>query len=231
MKRNSIIAAALAFIALGTGAIVALYGYRGRHFVSTDDSRVSADVVTVSPQLGGNVVSWNVAEGDIVQAGQVLGSQDLSGALTTGAVSPKSIGALGGVIADKALLKAPISGQVIKSNAVVGEMASPGVALAVIADTGHLYISANIKEGDIGRIRTGMSAEVRVDAVPGRVFSGRVGNIGRATTSSFSLLPAQNESGNYTKVTQVIPIKVQLADATDARLMMGMNAGVKVRIE
>lgn len=231
MSRKKIIGLVAGIALVCVLGIVAYYWYQGRHFVATDDARVAADVVAVSPQIGGNVLSWQVTEGDMVQAGQVVGQQDLSVALTSGAQSPQTIGAVGGVIAEKALLKAPIGGQVIKSNAVVGQMAVPGATLAIIADTDHLYVSANIKEGDIRRVRIGMPVEVRVDAVPGRVFSGRVWNIGRATASSFSLLPAQNESGTYTKVTQIIPIKVQLVDAASAHLMVGMNAGVKIHIQ
>ena len=110
-------------------------------------------------------------------------------------------------------------------------MAAPGAVLAIIADTDHLYVSANIKEGDIRRVKIGMSVDVHVDAVPGRAFSGRVGNIGRATASSFSLIPAQNDSANYTKVAQVIPIKIQLVDAAGAGLMLGMNASVRIHIQ
>ena len=230
-SRTTLIAIVVVFIVLGTIVIIIYYSYQGKHFVSTDDARVAADEVTISPQIGGNILSWNVTEGDVVQTGQVVGHLDLSVVLTSGALSPQTMGAVGGIVAEKALLKAPIAGQVIKSNAIVGQMASPGAVLAIIADTAHLYVSANIKEGDIQRIRIGMVADVRVDAVPDRVFSGRVGNIGRATASSFSLLPTQNESGNYTKVTQVIPIKIELVDAASAHLMMGMNAGVKIHIQ
>jgi multidrug resistance efflux pump len=230
-NRTVMIAIVLVVVVLGAIGIVLYYSYQGKHFVSTDDARVAAYEVTISPQIGGSVLSWEVTEGDVVQSAQVVGRLDLSVALTSGVLNPQTMGAVGGIVAEKALLKAPIAGQVIKSNAVVGQMASPGAVLAIIADTDHLYVSANIKEEDIRRVKIGMVADVRVDAVPDRVFSGRVGNIGRATASSFSFLPTQNESGNYTKVTQVIPIKIELVDATSAHLMMGMNAGVKIHIQ
>ena len=69
-----------------------------------------------------------------------------------------------------------------------------------------------------------------MDAFPGRTFHGRVQTIGRATASTFSLLPAQNSGGNYTKVVQVIPIKVSILDQGDARLMVGMNASIRIAI-
>jgi len=230
MSRKAILGLVLGIAVVCVSLIIAYYWYEGRTFVSTDDARVAADEVAVSPQIGGTVLSWDVTEGDMVQAGQVLGRQDLSAVLTNGALSPQNMGAVGSVLAEKALLKAPISGQIMKSQAVVGQMVTAGAILAIIADTDHLYISANIKENDIRRVKVGMPVDVRVDAVPDRPFAGRVWNIGRATASSFSLLPAQNESGNYTKVTQVIPIKIQLENADSESLMVGMNAGVKIHI-
>jgi multidrug resistance efflux pump len=171
-----------------------------------------------------------VREGDQVEAGDLLGRQDLGSALTSGSLSPQTLGAVAGVFAEKASIKAPISGQVIQSTAVVGQMAAPGTSLAVLADTKGLYIAANIKEGDIAKVKVGQEVAVSIDAFRGRSFVGRVESIGRATSSTFSLLAAQSGGGNYTKVIQVIPIRITIVDSGDARLMIGMNATVKVRL-
>ena len=167
----------------------------------------------------------------MVQSGQIVGRQDLGATLNSGILNPQTIGNVGGVIAEKAQLKAPISGQVIKSNAVVGQMATPGVALAIIADTEHLYVSARIKESEILRVKIGQVVEIHVDAFPGKAFQGRIENIGRATASSFSVLAGGNDSGNYTKVTQVVPVKIKLIDAASQPLMIGMNASITIRLD
>jgi multidrug resistance efflux pump len=231
VSRNKIIIIVISAILAGGLGIIGFYAYQGAHYVSTDDARVSADLVHVSPEIAGNLLVWNVKEGDMVTAGQILGRQDLGAAMTSGAMNPSSIANVGGVIAQKALLKAPISGQIIKSNAVVGQMVIPGTTLAIIADTGDLYISADIKEGNFARIHIGQVVDVHVDAYPGTTFPGRIQNIGRATASTFSLLPAQNNSGNYTKVTQVIPIKIHLLQMDGAHLMVGMNASIRIHVE
>ncbi|MGI9861187.1 efflux RND transporter periplasmic adaptor subunit [Moorella naiadis] len=231
MKRRLVITLVLLLAVAGVAGIAYYYHYQGVNFASTDDARVAADTVTVSPEIPGKLLSWQVQEGDNVKAGQVLGRQDLAASLTSSAVNPQALGAAAGVMAQKAEIKAPIDGQVIQSKALVGEMAAPGMPLAIIADTGHLYISANIKETVIEKVRAGQVVDVSIDAFPGRNFSGRVANIGRATTSVFSLLPAQNTGGNYTKVTQVIPVKIQLLNAGDAKLMPGMNATVRIHIK
>ncbi len=228
MSRRTVILIVLAAAALSVLAIGGYYWYRGSRFIITDDARVAANVVSVSPEIAGQLLEWRVQEGDRVAAGSVLGRQDLGAALSSGALSPQTLGAVAGVVAEKAVLKAPISGQVIQSTAVVGEMAAPGFSLAVIADTDSLYISANIKEGDIADVRIGQDVDIWIDAFHGRRFQGRVESIGRATASTFSLLPASSGSGNYTKVVQVIPIKINLVDRGGAALMIGMNATVRI---
>ena len=106
-----------------------------------------------------------------------------------------------------------MTGLIIESNAVVGQMATAGAPLGVIADTGNLYISANIKEDAIAHVRIGDRVDIAVDAFAGKTFHGEVETKGSATVGTFSLLPSQNSGDNYTKVTQVIPIKIRLIDA------------------
>ncbi|AKX95177.1 HlyD family secretion protein [Neomoorella thermoacetica] len=230
MSRRLVVILVLVLALAGAGAIAFYYYYENLNFASTDDARVAADTVTVSPEIAGKLLEWRVQEGDEVKAGQVLGRQDLESSLTSSAVNPQALGTAAGVMAQKAEIKSPIDGQVIQSKALVGEMAAPGMALAIIADTEHLYISANIKETVIEKVKVGQVVDVTIDAFPDRHFSGRVTSIGRATTSVFSLLPAQNSNGNYTKVTQVIPVKIQLLDASDVKLLPGMNATVRIHI-
>jgi multidrug resistance efflux pump len=228
MQRKNVIVLILIIAVLCGAGIAGFYWYQGSRYISTDDSRVASNVVAVSPEIAGKVLEWRVRDGDTVQAGDILGRQDLGAALTSGAMNPQTMGAVAGVVAEKAVLKAPISGQVILSTAVVGQMAAPGMSLAVIADTDSLYISANIKEGDIAGVKIGQTVDITIDAFRGQRFHGRVESIGRATASTFSLLPSQGGGGNYTKVVQVIPIKVSIMDQGGARLMIGMNASVRI---
>ena len=166
MSRRNVIIIVIAIAVLAVGAIVGWYAYEGARYVSTDDARVAADVVSVSPEIVGKLLEWRVKEGDMVAKDDVLGRQDLGAALTSAALNPQLMGSVAGVMAEKAVLKAPIAGQVILSTGVVGELAAPGMSLAMIADTDNLYFSANIKEGDISRVRVGQPVDVTVDAYP-----------------------------------------------------------------
>lgn len=230
MSRKMVILSVLGVALAAVLSIVAYYWIESKRYVSTDDARVASNVVAVMPEIPGKILEWRVKEGDMVRSGDVLGRQDLGSALTSGALNPQGLGAVAGVFAEKAMIKSPISGQVIQSTAVVGEMAMPGMTQAIIADTDGLYISANVKEGYIAEVKIGQTVNVSIDAFPGRRFIGRVDSIGRATASTFSLLPSQGGGGNYTKVIQVVPIKIVIMDSGDARLMIGMNAYIKIHL-
>lgn len=230
-KRSIVVVCVLILALLGGGMIAYYYYYEAVNFVTTDNAQITTDMVTVTPEITGKLVEWNVRESDRVEAGQVIGCQDLESTLTSSAMAPQSLGSTAGVMSSKVEIKAPIKGEVIQSNAVTGELVSPGTSLAVIADTDNAYIKANIKEPDINKVKVGQRVDVNIDAYPGRMFTGRVTSIGKATTSVFSLLPSQNSGENYIKVTQVIPVKIVLTNATNVELMPGMNATVKLYIK
>lgn len=230
VQRRLIIILVLIIAIIGGVGIAGYYYYQSLNYASTEDARVAADMVSITPEIPGKLISWSVREGDAVKAGQVLGRQDLEAALTSAAINPQAMAATAGVMARKAEIKSPISGRVVQSRGIVGQMATPGMTLAMVADTEHIYISANIKETVIQRVKPGQAVDVRIDAYPGKTFNGRVENIGQATTALFSLMPAQNTNGNYTKVTQVIPVKIYLLDAAGLDLMPGMNASVRIHL-
>lgn len=230
-SRRAIIFMALGFFVIAVLGIVGYYWVEGIFYVSTDDARVGANTVAINPEINGRILEWQVHEGDMVQTGDLLGRQDLATVLTNATINPQTMTNTGGVMAEKAQFKAPISGQIIQSNAVVGQMASPGQTLAVIADTDHIYVSANIKEEEIHKVHIGQEVDVSIDALPGQVFRGQVQSLDRATASTFSLLPSQNSSGNYTKVSQIIAIKIHLVDTGTESLLIGMNAGIRIHVK
>lgn len=231
MNRKLILGGVAGTMLLLILGIVAFYWYQGSHYVTTDDGRIAANLVTISPEIGGKIVEWNVKEGDNVRAGDVLGRQDLGTMLSSGAINTSTMATVGSVAAEKASIKSPISGQVIRSGAVLGQMAVPGTPLAVVADVDQLFVQANIEEGKIGRVRLGQTVELEVDAFPGVPFRGQIETIGRATASTFSLLPSQNSGGSYTKVTQIVPIKIHLLDTFEKPLLVGMNTAIRILLD
>jgi membrane fusion protein (multidrug efflux system) len=111
----------------------------------------------------------------------------------------------------------------------VGQFIAAGTTIASLVETRASWVEANFKETQLSGIHVGMHAEVMVDAIPGRAIEGTVTSIGAATGSEFSLIPAQNATGNWVKVTQRVPVRVDFDDEVSAELLRsGMSALVSV---
>jgi membrane fusion protein (multidrug efflux system) len=120
---------------------------------------------------------------------------------------------------------APESGRIAEKDVNPGDNVAVGQVLARIV-TGAPWITANFKETQITDIRPGQPALIRVDAYPGVVFHGYVDSIEPGTATHFSLLPAQNATGNFVKVVQRVPVKILFDNPNDVNsyLVLGMSA-------
>jgi membrane fusion protein (multidrug efflux system) len=126
-------------------------------------------------------------------------------------------------------IRGPVNGVVDKTFIKIGEYVTPGQRLALVHDPAKIWIEANIKETLILNLAPGQSVEVGVDAYPDMVFSGRVLSIGNATTSEFTLLPSPNPSGNFTKITQRVAVRIAI-DQKDDLLRPGMMVEINIDI-
>ena len=128
-------------------------------------------------------------------------------------------------------VRAPMAGRVTQTNRLEpGNLAPQQLPLiSIVADRGY-WIEANFKETQLAKIRPGQRATVEIDAVPGRKFAAHVTSIGAGTGSQFSLLPAQNATGNWVKVTQRVPVRLVLDETPDRPLVAGWSADVTVDI-
>ncbi|TIN29162.1 MAG: HlyD family secretion protein [Mesorhizobium sp.] len=127
-------------------------------------------------------------------------------------------------------VKAPADGVVSQASSFkVGQYVGSGTPLFSLVETGDTWIDANFKETQLTHMKPGQKAEIMVDTYPGRTFEATVKAIGAGTGAEFSLLPAQNATGNWVKVTQRIPVRLELTDA-DAKMALrtGMSATVTV---
>lgn len=127
-------------------------------------------------------------------------------------------------------VRAPADGVVSQAASFkVGQFVGTGTTLFSLVETGDTWIEANFKETQLTHMKAGQEAEIVLDTYPDRTFRGTVEAIGAGTGAEFSLLPAQNATGNWVKVTQRIPVRIKV-DATDAGLAMrtGMSATVSI---
>lgn len=110
-----------------------------------------------------------------------------------------------------------------------GEYVSLGTRLLMYHDPQKVWVDANVKETDFRRLKLGAPASISVDAYPDRTFHGQVVRLGDAATSQFALLPSPNPSGNFTKVTQRLPIRISI-DQQDELLRPGMMVEVSIDV-
>jgi membrane fusion protein (multidrug efflux system) len=137
---------------------------------------------------------------------------------------------------DKALLDlqrtevhAPADGYVSQTDRLqIGNAAVPGLPLLSLVRSGGVWIDANFKETDLDRMAPGQAVEIRLDAYPSAKIKGHVASIGRGTGSEFSVLPAQNATGNWVKVTQRLTVRIAIDENPGRTLLAGLSAKVKV---
>jgi len=124
---------------------------------------------------------------------------------------------------------APADGTVGERQVRAGQLVSPGTQVMTFVENIR-WVAANFRETQLTNIKVGDPAEIRIDTYPGKVFKGKVLEIAPASGSQFALLPPDNATGNFTKVTQRVPVKIALDDSTlTSQLRPGLSAVVTVR--
>ncbi len=130
-----------------------------------------------------------------------------------------------------AKITAPSDGFIAKKSVEVGQLATPGVPLLGFVDSGERWVIANFKETEVEGITLGAKVEIEVDAISGKTYTGKVESISSATGATFTLLPPDNATGNFTKVVQRIPVKIVFENITEediVKLRTGLSAFIKV---
>jgi multidrug resistance efflux pump len=215
MKRSTrvgvLVIAVLALVA--AGAFTASYVLDARHYVSTDNAQIDGDKIAVNAPASGTLINWRATQGAELVENQPVGRIKVNG----GFVQPQQS------------IKAPADGTVAVDNGVEGAFVTAGTQLAVAYDFSKVYVTARVDETDVDSVRPGQRVQFTVDAFPGTDFTGVVREIQGGAAGVFSLFPQSNSSGNFQKVTQVIPVKIAIDDRQGLNLVPGMNVTVKIR--
>jgi membrane fusion protein (multidrug efflux system) len=157
----------------------------------------------------------------------VLDSQELL--LHADLSSKKAALALAHTNLDYTRITAPESGIVSERKVRPGQLVSPGTQVISLVQK-DVWVQANYKETQVRHILAGDLAEIRVDALPGTIFHGKVDNVSPASGSQFALLPPDNATGNFTKIVQRVPVKIVLdANQPTERLRPGLSVIATVR--
>jgi RND family efflux transporter MFP subunit len=126
-------------------------------------------------------------------------------------------------------IRSPLNGVVVQKLIEEGDVVQPGQTLLTLADIDAAWISANVEETSVGAVRIGQPVQISVDE--GGDLTGRVLEIRHATAAQFALIPAENPSGNFTKLVQRIPVKVALDPHPNQTLRAGQSVEIKIRVK
>ena len=129
----------------------------------------------------------------------------------------------------RTVVRAAIAGRITQADRLIlGQELVTGLPVVTIVASAQSYVEANFKETDLAEMALGQPAEVRFDAYPDVSIRGHVASIGAGTGSEFSVLPAQNATGNWVKVTQRVPVRIALDQAAPRQLIAGISSKVTV---
>jgi membrane fusion protein (multidrug efflux system) len=187
----------------------------------------------VQTQIGGAEAGVNEALGRLSQAG--TGPQQIAASQSQVETAGANIEQLRAAVEQAELelsytkIYAPETGRVTRKAVEEGVLVQPGQPLLALV-TGEVWVTANYKENQIGKLRPGESVEIKVDAYPDKVFKAHVDSLQAGTGARFSLLPAENATGNYVKVVQRVPVKIIFDEQPDAQHMVAPGMSVEPEV-
>jgi len=208
--RRMILLNVLIILIIIIAGFVAYYFYnQSTLYLSTDNAQIAGQQIPISAPASGKLVTWDGTQGSSFSAGQAVGKVEVA--------QGKDVN-----------VPIPDDGTIVENDAVKNEAVAAGTPLAYAYNLKDLWVTANIKETEINNVKVGQTVDVYVDAFKGTSITGTVDQIGQATTSTFSLLPSSNDGANFTKVTQVIPVRIQIQGYQGIGLAPGMSVTVRI---
>jgi multidrug resistance efflux pump len=207
ISKPMLIITAIVILLAGVG-IAGYFVYEGNFYYQTDNAKVDTTIYQLTAKTNGQLGKMYAIQGEEVKAGQVLAR-----------------------VENGSLIRSPIDGTVIDVKMEAGNYATASDVVMVVAKTSDIYITANVEETNILKIHTGQSVVISLDAY-GRSFDGYIEEVNTVTSSKLANSATSfTTSGTYTKVTQLIPVKIKLVDDIDLADIIGTNATVKIRIK
>jgi multidrug resistance efflux pump len=223
--RGKVIFFVVLVVVLGGLVTLGFLGYQGYMFVSTDNARISAPLISVAALSSSQIISLDVDLGSYVEKGQRIATMGVPRP-----DSPADRQGLKEVPLGRASLDAPVSGYVAAVWSYPGQVVSPGASIVTLYDASNTWVMANVSEANLHRIQPGQEVEIKVDSLGGVSLKGRVDGIGAATAATFSLMPQNNTTGNFIKVAQVVPVKISVENPGNYVLIPGTSVEVKIAV-
>jgi multidrug resistance efflux pump len=214
LKRSTRIALTVILIValVAAGGFATDYFLKARNYVTTDNAQIDGDKILVNAPTSGTLTGWAATQGAFLRKDEIVGRIQIR----AGFAQPRMN------------IRAPADGTVTVDNGVPGGYVTAGTQLAVAYDLDKIFVTARVDETDIKQVRPDQRVDMTVDAFPNTPLTGYVGEIQGAAAGKLSLFPQANTSGNFQKVTQVIPVKIVLGNRQGLDLVPGMNVTVHI---
>jgi multidrug resistance efflux pump len=181
-------------------------------FVSTDNAQIDGTQISIIAPATGTLSNWTGTMGTTLTTQQAVGRI----AIPSGYMQPEMV------------VRSPAIGVVAVNNGVNGSYVTAGTQLAIAYDPATVFVTARVNETDIDEVAVGKLVDISVDAFPGTQLAGHVVEIKNGAAGVFSLFGQSNTTGNFQKVTQVIPVKISIDDRHGLPLVPGMNVTAKI---
>jgi multidrug resistance efflux pump len=189
------------------------YLIESRTYVTTDNAQIDGNQISITAPTSGILTDWRGQLGTQLQQNGPVGRIEIQG----GFMQPQMV------------IRAPADGVVAVDNGVPGSFVTAGTQLAIAFDGSGVFVTARVEETEIDAVHVGAPVKISVDAFPNADLTGRVSEIKTGAAGVFSVFPQSNTSGNFQKVTQVIPVKIAIDDLQNLPLVPGMNTTVKIQ--
>ena len=212
MKKMVLVNVITIIVLVVIGVLAFWFWNNATSYVTTDNAKVDGDQIKISSPASGQIKSLDIKQGDKLDKGDKVAEVLAQG--QDGQSKDMNI-------------KMPQKGTIVKTDGIEGSMTQAGNPIAYAYNLDDLYITANVDEKDISDVEKGNDVDVDIDGQKASI-KGKVEEVGQATAASFSLMPSSNSDGNYTKVSQVVPVKISLDSNPSKNVVPGMNAEVKI---
>lgn len=181
-------------------------------------------------QVGVLAAGARKAEADLAAAqASATAAAATAGSAQAQVAAAEALARSAGIVRARAAIVAPVSGVIANRTVRQGQLVRPGTQLLAIVPLDRAYVVANFKETQIARLRPGQPVVLKLDAAPDADLTGRIESIAPASGSSFSLLPTDTATGNFTKITQRIPVRIAISEESRAAGLL--RPGLSVVVE
>ncbi|MFT4217815.1 MAG: efflux RND transporter periplasmic adaptor subunit [Micropruina sp.] len=201
-----------AIAVLAAALLIGNWALNASRYVTTDNAQIDGTQIPITAPTSGTLTDWTATMGTLVSKDQAVGRI----AVQTGYLQPQVV------------VRAPAAGVIAVNNGVNGAFVTAGTSLGIAYDPAGVFVTARVEETSISEVKLGQRVDISVDAFSGKTLTGHVTEIKTGAAGVFSLFGQSNTTGNFQKVTQVIPVKIAIDDRQGLALVPGMNVTAKI---